>query len=353
MIAMLREKKLKMNLFWQLQIVFWGAHCFIWYFLEDSLTSNLKVFLYQIAHYPVPIILSFGLRAVYKKYQVHRFSFIIIAFIILLLSVICGICWVFEQEMLSYIFYGGFFEANIRRQLFYQSYPFIAWSVIYIGYKFYKELVIQKQHTEQALLLAKSAQLEMLKYQLNPHFLFNTLSSLRGLIGSEPDKAREMVTHISEFLRYSLLEGKKNNVPLCKEMEIIEQFLSIEKIRFNEDLIVEFDIAPETRELTIPIFLIHPLVENAIKHGMQTSSLPLNVWINTRLENHVLLVDVKNTGRWVTKDSKNGQEGTGTGLQNIKKRLEHAYPDAYSFEIIKETDFVQVKIKIKMADKHE
>ena len=176
-------------------------------------------------------------------------------------------------------FFGQFFTDNLKRQLFYQSYPFIAWSVIYVGYKFYKELVIQKQHTEQALLLAKSAQLEMLKYQLNPHFLFNTLSSLRGLIGSEPAKAKDMVTHISEFLRYSLLEGKKNDVPLYKEIEIIEQYLSIEKIRFNEDLIVEFDIAPETKELNIPIFLIHPLVENAIKHGMQTSPLPLRVWI--------------------------------------------------------------------------
>lgn len=348
---MLRENRFKMSVFWQLQLVFWGSHCLIWFFLDASLTSNLKIILYQIAHYPIPFLLSFGLRAIYKKYQVHRHSFIVIALIILILSAICGVIWVVEQEILSYCFYGQLFEEHLKRQLFYQSYPFIAWSVIYLSYKFYKELVVQKQNTEQALLLAKSAQLEMLKYQLNPHFLFNSLSSLRGLIGSEPAKAKEMVTHISEFLRYSLLEGKKNDVPLYKEIEIIEQYLSIEKIRFNEDLIVEFDIAPETKELNIPIFLIHPLVENSIKHGMQTSPLPLRVWIKSTLEANVLLIDVKNTGKWIAKDSKIEQGGTGTGLQNIKKRLEHAYPDSYSFEIVKETDSVQVVIKINMETK--
>ena len=102
MTAMLRERMFKMSLFWQLQLVFWGAHCFIWLFLDATLTSNLKIFFYQIAHYPVPFLLSFGLRTIYKKYQVHRLSFIIITFIILILSGICGMLWVFEQEILSY-----------------------------------------------------------------------------------------------------------------------------------------------------------------------------------------------------------------------------------------------------------
>jgi two-component system, LytTR family, sensor kinase len=348
MIAVFRERIVKMSLFWQLQFVFWMAHCFIWFILEPSIISSWRNIFFHLAHYPVPFLLSFGLRVVYKNYQVHRFSFFKIAIIIVILSCICGMIWVLEQHLLSYCFFGNLLEDNQKRRLFYQTYPFVAWSVIYVGFKFYEELVLQKQHTEQAQLLAKSAQLEMLRYQLNPHFLFNTLSSLRGLIGSEPVKAKEMVTHISEFLRYSLLEGKKNNVPLYKEIEIIEQYLSIEKIRFDEDLIVEFDIAPDTKELSIPIFLIHPLVENAIKHGMQTSPLPLRVWIKSTFEEKRLVIDVKNTGKWVAKDSKMKHEGTGTGIQNIKKRLENAYPDSYSFGILKESDSVQVHIIINM-----
>ena len=350
---MLKERMFKMSLFWKLQLVFWGAHCFIWFFLDSTLIANLKNILSQILHYIAPFLLSYGLRTIYKKYQVHRLSLVKITFIILSLSCICASFWIFEQELFTHLFNSQHFEFNLQRRLFYQSYPFIAWSFIYVGLKFYEELLVQKQHTEQAQLLAKSAQLEMLKYQLNPHFLFNTLSSLRGLIGTEPAKAKDMVTHISEFLRYSLIEGKKNDVPLYKEIEIIEQYLSIEKIRFNEDLIVEFDIAPETKELIIPIFLIHPLVENAIKHGMQTSPLPLMVWIKTTLENKHFVVDVKNSGKWISDDSRIGKEGTGTGLQNIKKRLEHAYQNTYSFEIIKESDFVQVKIKIKISENNE
>ena len=171
---------------------------------------------------------------------------------------------------------------------------------------------------------------------------------MRVLITADPIKAKGMVTQISEFLRYSLLEGKNNEVQLIKEIELIKQYLNIEQIRYNEDLIVEFDISPETNDFMIPIFLIHPLVENAVKHGMQTSTLPLKVSIHSEIINHTLFVEVRNSGRWIDSEQKIGTNGTGIGLQNIKKRLEHSFPDNHSLEIIKDPEFVNVIIKIDL-----
>jgi LytS/YehU family sensor histidine kinase len=215
-----------------------------------------------------------------------------------------------------------------------------------MSYKIWEEWNNQKYQLEHERALLRTSQLEMLKYQLNPHFLFNTLSSLRGLITVDPVKAKGMVTHISEFLRYSLLEGKNNEVQLIKEIEIIKEYLNIEQVRYNEDLIVEFDISNETKDFMIPIFLIHPLIENAIKHGMQTSSLPLKIFVSSAKINNILLLEVKNSGKWIDKNQKLNTNGTGIGLQNIRKRLENSFPGNHSFEIIKDPEFVKVIIKI-------
>lgn len=356
-LKMLNDQKSKNILFWQLQFVFWFSHLFFWIWIDPANTSNLNAFSLQCLHYLAPVLLSFGFRYLIKKYKIHRLPFFSISLIVLFLSLCGGIIWIYEIRILTYFFYGVLclpqMSSALIQSIWYQSYPFVAWNAIYLGFKFYEEFIIQKQHTEQALLLAKSAQLEMLKYQLNPHFLFNTLSSLRGLINSEPTKAKAMVTHISEILRYSLLEGKNNEVSLNREIEIIQLYLSIEKIRFNEDLVVELDIATESKDLSIPIFLVHPLVENAIKHGMQTSTLPLKVWIKTRYSKQVLSIEVKNSGKWIVNEKEKNQENAGTGLKNIKKRLEHAYPDRHSFEINKEPDFVQTKIVIDFRKSHE
>jgi len=220
------------------------------------------------------------------------------------------------------------------------------WCGLYLGYKIWEEWNNEKYQLEHERALLRTSQLEMLKYQLNPHFLFNTLSSLRGLITAEPMRAREMVTQISEFLRYSLLEGKNNEVQLIKEIEIIKLYLNIEQVRYNEDLVVEFNISPESKDFMIPIFLIHPLVENAVKHGMQTSKLPLNISIYSKAENSTLTIEVINSGKWIEKDKKINTNSTGIGLQNIKKRLEHSYLNNHSLEMIKNQDSVKVVIKI-------
>jgi LytS/YehU family sensor histidine kinase len=221
---------------------------------------------------------------------------------------------------------------------------FIAWSGLYFGIKFWMEWVSQKEETDRALLLARNAQLEMLKYQLNPHFLFNTLSSLRALTSNENVKAKEIITKISEFLRYTLIRINSNEVALSKEIEVIKNYLDIEKVRFEDELNVVFNIDHNTEVYPVPIFLIHPLVENAIKHGMQTSPIPLRIIITAKIIDNYLNISVFNTGKWIERREK---DSTRRGIENIKKRLQIYSPNEHEFQIIKNADSVQVNLSLK------
>ncbi len=119
----------------------------------------------------------------------------------------------------------------------------------------------------------------MLRYQLHPHFLFNALNSLRALIGEDADKARNMVTALSGFLRYSLLPTDAQEVALREELTSIRRYLEIEQIRFEDRLLVSFEVEPAAEGCRIPGFLLHPLVENAVKYGAQSGASPLRVRI--------------------------------------------------------------------------
>ena len=218
-------------------------------------------------------------------------------------------------------------------------------NIFYIGFSFYKESLIQKQNVEKSTLLAKQAQLEMLRYQLNPHFLFNTFSTLRALVRNNKNIiAEKVITKISEFLKYSLLEGEDSFVNLSKEISIINHYLDIEKIRFGEKLDVTFDIDPNTESIMVPVFLIHPIIENAVKHGMKTSPSPLVIIIKTRLFSDSLIIEVSNSGKWIEKEK--DDMIICTGLENTKKRLKLAYPEMHSYDIIKKEDHVKIKIII-------
>jgi LytS/YehU family sensor histidine kinase len=233
---------------------------------------------------------------------------------------------------------------SVTVSIFRNNVVFIGWSGLYFGIKFWIEWVSQKEKTDSALTLARHAQYEMLRYQLNPHFLFNTLSSLRALTSEENVKAKEIITKISEFLRYTLIECNDDEVQLSNEIEVIKNYLDIEKVRFEDELLVEFDIDPLAEECHIPIFLIHPLVENAIKHGMQTSPVPLKINISAKILDDTLNICVSNTGKWIERREENS---TQRGLENIKRRLEIYSPNHHDFQIVNNEDTIQVRLSLK------
>lgn len=345
----------KERTFWFLQIsgwtLFYFQHVFVFSGIIDFTVNSL---FNRTISWALGFVISVFLRYRLKKINFLEYSFISLSVIIFVSSFICSIVW----EASSVIIFESIKSLKITMRdttfwtvvvgVFRNNVVFIGWSGLYFGIKFWMEWVSQKEKTDSALSLARNAQYEMLRYQLNPHFLFNTLSSLRALTSEENVKAKEIITKISEFLRYTLIDSDSNEVPLSKEIEVIKNYLDIEKVRFEDELLVEFNVEPEAEEYPIPIMLIHPLVENAIKHGMQTSPVPLKIIINAGMTDGYLNVSVQNTGKWIERRKK---DSTGRGLENIKKRLEIYSPNQNEFKVIKNDNSVQVEMSLKKKAK--
>jgi len=345
--------KNRWKLFWLFQFAFWFVHWGISLFTYPNAINDI------IELTDITISISFGLlfslllRYIYNRYKVYKYPIWLLITIALIFSTICGFLFLYSGLLVSYAF-SGFQKLmliknlnHLVRYVWSHSYPYYIWSALYFAFKIWEEFNIQRERAEKERALAQSAQIEMLRYQLNPHFLFNTLSSIRALVRFDGGKAEEMITKVSEFLRYSLSYENENEVPLFKEIEIIQNYLDIEKVRFGDKLIINYEIDPLAEDYPIPIFLIHPLVENAIKHGMQTSPRPLRINLKADVLENELLVTVTNTGYWLDENSKLKSDGTRKGLENVKKRLEFSYPGNYTFEIIKQPESVEIKIRFK------
>jgi two-component system sensor histidine kinase ChiS len=196
-----------------------------------------------------------------------------------------------------------------------------------------KELFQQKQEKEHARLQIEKEKLEKLRYQLNPHFLFNALASIRGAVLSDKQAAYEMVSHLSEFSRLSLSRASLDTMTIARELEVIRHYLSMEQMRFGDYLTVFVDIEPQAEALHIPALVLHPLVENAIKYGSRTCPDALDVLIEVKTEPpDMIRLAVSNSGQWVEPGTTEGRYSTGTGLKNIQQRLKRYYPDDYRFE---------------------
>ncbi len=224
-------------------------------------------------------------------------------------------------------------------------------TMLYFAIDHWLQLRDQQEKAREATSLAHQAQLQMLRYQLNPHFLFNALNSIRAMILREPERARQIVTELSEFLRYSL-NGHGPESTLGEEMQAIENYLAIQRIRFEEKLVVTTRVDPALLDLRLPGFLLHPLVENAVKYGMETSAPPLRIELDIGFRGEEVVFRVANTGRLVTAAEAapdQPRNGTGTGLNNVTQRLRLAFPNRHHFSLVERDGWVRTEIVLHPA----
>jgi LytS/YehU family sensor histidine kinase len=177
-------------------------------------------------------------------------------------------------------------------------------------------------------LNARDAQLQLLRAQLNPHFLFNCLNSLRGLISENPERASAMVTSLSDLLRYSLRSDRTHTVPMTEEMAIVNEYISLERARFDERLRFETDIDPAALGVAVPPMLLQTLVENAVKHGIADRADGGIVRLRAQVNNRQLAISVTNTGVMRAPMNQGGH-----GLRNAMERLRILYGDAASLSL--------------------
>ena len=300
-------------------------------------------------------LLTIGLRALYKNFKYKTMPLLKVLSYVLIISLISSVILFAAAHVIFALMNPALVEQYIGTILSFgylasrltQIVPLItSWSLLYFGIKFWFDWTQEHDRAEKLDLLAQSAQLQMLRYQVNPHFLFNSFSSLRALIRSNQGKAEEMVSKLSEFYRYSLTTKNNSEVPLIEEIEAIEHYFGIEKIRFGNKLEYYITIDSLAEEYPVPCFLVHPLVENSIKYGMKTSNLPLVIKIDAIVKNDNLIICVANSGRWLKDSRNNNIQSTKTGLSNIRSRLEYSFPDNYKININEENGFVKVVIEI-------
>ena len=220
-----------------------------------------------------------------------------------------------------------------------------AWSALYYAINFFLQVEEQADRLERLEAQATSAQLAMLRYQLNPHFLFNTLNSISTLVLlKQTAPANAMLTKLSSFLRHTLITEPGGTVTVAEEVETLELYLGIELMRFEERLQTEFRVDPPADKAQIPSMLLQPLVENAIKYGVTPQEEGATISLIAQVVGPRLRVTVSDTGPGVRKGGAEGIEAaldghgrrytsTGVGLANIRDRLAQAYGEDHRFEI--------------------
>ena len=208
-----------------------------------------------------------------------------------------------------------------------------AWSALYYGVNFF---LIAERQAMQLLKLeatASSAQLAMLRYQLNPHFLFNTLNSISTLVLlKQTERANAMLSRLSSFLRYTLVNESASQVTLEQEVETLKLYLDIEKMRFEERLRARYDIDPRVAKARLPSLLLQPLVENAIKYAVTPQETGAEIAVAARLVGERVQITVSDTGPGLNDTTVRPSYSTGVGLANIRDRLAQAFGPDHRFD---------------------
>ena len=208
-----------------------------------------------------------------------------------------------------------------------------AWTGLYYGINYYLLLAEQSERMLLMATQANSAQLAMLRYQLNPHFLFNTLNSISTLVLlKQSDRANAMLSRLASFLRYSLVGEREGLATVAQESEALKLYLDIERTRFEARLRTRFDIAPDVMEARLPSLLLQPLVENAIKYAVTPSEDGADILIDARRMSDRLVITIADTGPGLGAVPAEAS-GTNVGLGNIRERLAQSYGLDHRFEL--------------------
>jgi LytS/YehU family sensor histidine kinase len=249
-------------------------------------------------------------------------------------------------------------NVTAKEQLFFGTirgfFFFILWSGAFLVNLLSSRVQRAVEHSARAQALADEAQLQLLRSQINPHFLFNALNSVIGLIGENPRGAQSMVRDVASLLRKALDADARKETSVEQELELVRLYVRCEQVRFEARLEVAFEIADEAKGLAMPPMLLQPLVENAIKHGMQAAvDAPLKVRVSARREGEALVLEVANSGSLLRRESAILPEPSGIGLRNVQGRLSQLYPGAPRFALTEREGWVLARIELPLRPAQE
>jgi signal transduction histidine kinase len=324
--------------FWLLQLAGWSgwavAGSISWmYWMPDS----PSVAIYAASAF-FGVILSTFLRFAYRA--IWRWRLAARVSLALVLSYCAGAVWQVAKNLIVLSMmpedihlepgWLGYFEGVTA-----SFYIMVTWSGLYFGIKWYELLQAESEKVLRISAMAHQAQLKMLRYQLNPHFLFNTLNAVSTLIlDRDSERANAMVTRLSTFLRYSLDSDPISKVSLEQEIQALRLYLDIEKVRFGDRLRFEIEAPDDARRGRIPSLLLQPLVENAVKYAIARSETGGTIRLSARVDRDQLAIELSDDGPGIPASSNGGSsDPRGVGIANTRDRLQAMYGVAQTFEI--------------------
>jgi two-component system, LytTR family, sensor kinase len=306
-------------------ILIMGIHFFIFYFqygfpfkisVSDSFITNG---LFSILGIPVWYVVRYSVPSAKTRFNLLFNHLTSLALIIVI--------WISASySILSILFsnlplYRNFLSSSVPYRIVSGIFFYIFLCLAYYLVLYNSNLQAKMKEEARLNELLKESELNMLRSQINPHFLFNSLNSISSLTISDPEKAREMLIKLSDFLRYSVSTNATGFTSLEKEMTNIQRYLEIEKVRFGDKLEFEFKLEPSCKHHQIPAMLLQPLFENAIKHGVYESIEQVKIEMDCRFENGCLDIILSND----FEPGARARKGAGVGLRNIRERLKLLY----------------------------
>ncbi len=324
--------------FWALQALGWSAYFIAQYVAArlspEKTPGHLTAYVYVLLVAAASgFVVSSLLRYAYRRVR-DRSPTVVVATVLVLVYFGALVWRVFING--GYAVFLGQTElfsswVPLFASAFISTYLLLSWSALYFGIYYYESVQREREATLKARALAQEAQVKMLRYQLNPHFLFNTLNAISTLIlDRDTERANLAVTRLSSFLRHTLDQDPMKKVTLKQELEALDLYLGIEKLRFGPRLRLQFDVDPAALGALVPSLLLQPLIENALKYAIAPSETGGTLHIGARQIGQRLLLHVADDGPGLAPGASVGG-GRGVGLRNTQERLLVLYGERSRF----------------------
>ncbi|MGE0089689.1 MAG: sensor histidine kinase [Bacteroidales bacterium] len=340
------------------KIIYWLFATLLMFFVFSNKSYDIQI---RIVLVSVLILMSIGVSHFVNNYLIHHYLFTgrLFLFIYLLIFTLFISFWFNFLSVFIILIYTGYYlpqtiipEPSEIILLLSGNYLIILLSAIFHFIKeAYRRLVekneIEKQKQVTELKL-EEAKLKLLQGQIHPHFLFNMLNNLYGLINENIDSSRNVIIKLSDLLDYMLYKCDKPTVLLKDEIQFINNYIELERVRHDDNFNITINFPDYTDDLKIAPLVLFPFVENAFKHGFHNPTESF-VKIDLQIKDQQLNFNIENSISKLTNDKYLNQEGKGIGLNNIKERLELIYKDKYQLNISESENNFKVELQIELS----
>jgi LytS/YehU family sensor histidine kinase len=342
---------MRLPLFWQFQIAGWLTHFILTLPLKYVATGSWRMaLLVSLVVEPMGFVLTTALRAVYLRWNVRVEEPVrLVSWVAAGCTTAAAIDWTVATAVQPHITQETVLNITLFGMSWIRALQYFMWTTLYFWIKSAMAARERALNLIQAEAAARDAELRMLRAQMNPHFLFNSLNTVLAGLDRDPKSLTAVVQGLADYLRYSLAHRHTALVPLGDEFDAAANYLVVEKARFRDDLVFTTHIDDAARTTSVPGVMLQPLIENAVKHGFKTTAIPLRLRVDVRAgTDGRTTIEVANSGRWIEPPvTRSVGDASGVGLESLQRRLALLYPETHKFDVVSSPEEVAIRIELR------